>query len=651
MPTPLDFGPFLLLSVEARHRLALASTPLTFQTGDHLMRQGDPPEDAFAVIRGKVRITSGDATKTLAVLAAPALVGEMAVLSGEPRSASVDAAQTVVALQIPATALHAAIREEPAFAEELRAFAAQRLSTNFLRRSSPFADLPSAALDELAAAMRSIRFATGEELVRQGERGDDAFLIRSGEIEVICEDESGERTLNTLGPGTLLGELSVLTGAPRQATVRATTAVQAFRIPGEQVRPIVQRHREVLDRLESMMQSRHRPERSGTVSVSPAPDDPDSVILRDEHEGTYVRLTRDAYAIYEDLDGQRTLRELAMAHFARTGALDPQGVFATVATLQAAGMVSAPRLAVSDEPDARLLRVADLVLAPRLELADADPLAAALYRVLRPVFTAGGALAAFLIGVIGTVALALTFRSASPSDFGLAGLAVTFGGLFVAGVGHEAAHALATKAVGRRVGRAGIGLMFFTPVIYVDTSDAWLVDRKRRALVNAVGPLFNFAFAGVCGLVALAGSSFNEEVHQLAIWLGVVNLVSVAFNLSPLLEYDGYYVLSDLTNINALRGKALAYVFGDLMTRPQWPASRLHKGFVLYVLAVIFYIGSMDVLTLLGVPRLVEGILADRVGSELRAAASVLTALALSYLLVAPFAAEVARARRRHAPG
>ena len=646
MSTPLDFGPFLLLGVAARERLVAASARARMGAGAEIVREGDAPADAYAILRGRVRVTAGTPEHALAVLAAPALVGEIAVVTGEPRSASVHAVGPVETLRVPATALREAIREEPAFADELRAFAAFRLSTNFLRRSSPFADLPSTAIDELAATLRSVRYAPGDTLVRQGERGDDAFLIRSGEVDVIREDAAGRRVVNTLGPGALLGELSVLTGGPRQATVRTRTAVQAFRVPGEEVRPVIRKHRQLLDRLESTMQSRHRPARTGAVTVAPAPDDPESVILRDEREGGYIRLTREAYAIYRDLDGERNLRELAMAHYERTGALDPQGVFATVATLQAAGIVSAPRVATSDEPDARLLRLADLVLAPRLELRDADRLAGALHRALRPLFTPAGALVALAVGTAGTIALALTFRTASPSDFGLAGLAVMFGGLFVAGLGHEAAHAIATKAVGRRVGRAGIGLMFFTPVIYVDTSDAWLVDRRRRAMVNAVGPLFNFAFAGVCGLVALAGPYLGEEVQELAIWLGLVNLVSVAFNLSPLLEFDGYYVLSDLTNVNALRRKALHFVFGDLLARPRLPASRTETGFVVYVVAVVLYIAAMDALTLAGAPRLVEGVLAGRVGPEPRAALAIIVALVLSYLLVAPFASEVARARR-----
>src|SRR5439155_956177 len=235
-----------------------------------------------------------------------------------------------------------------------------------------------------------VRFAPGEVLLREGERGDDAFLIRVGQVEVVRGEGAQQRALSTLGPGSFVGEVSALTGGPRTATVRAKTAVQAFRLPGEDVRPVVRKHRLLVGRLETSMQARHAPRRVGSATVEAAPDEARAVILRDANAGTYLRLTHEALAIYEDLNGERTLRDLA-----------------------------------------------------------------------------------------------------------LGGVVVAFVGLFMAGLGHETAHALATKAEGRRVGRAGIGLLWFTPVIYVDTSDAWLIDRRHRAVVNAAGPLFNFALAGV----------------------------------------------------------------------------------------------------------------------------------------------------------
>jgi putative peptide zinc metalloprotease protein len=375
--------------------------------------------------------------------------------------------------------------------------------------------------------------------------------------------------------------------------------------------------------------------------TSPAPDDPGHILLRDAAGSTYLKVTLAAVAIFNDIDGERTLRDLAMRHFERTGALDPAGVFATVATLQAAGLVTAPRVA-GDEPDARLMRALDAVLAPRIEIASADALATTLHRRLGWACTRAGAVAGLGLGVAGLVALAADFRQSSPGDFGVAGLAVAFVGLLLAGIGHEIAHAIAAKAEGRRVGKAGLGVLWLTPVVYVDTSDAWLIPAARRIRVNAAGPLFNFALAGVFGLASLVLTGRAQDV---AIWLAIANLISVAFNLSPLLEFDGYYVLEDLAKVNGLRRKSLRFVFKDLAARPRGPATRLERGLLAYAAAAIVYVLVMSLVVLAGVPALVNGIFADRLSPQLLPIAGGALALILAALQVAPFVSEVLAAR------
>src|SRR5207247_10195999 len=145
------------------------------------------------------------------------------------------------------------------------------------------------------------------------------------------------------------------------------------------VRPVVAKHRNLVHRLEAAMQGRHAPRRSGTPTIAPAPDDPTATTLGDSATGAYLRLTREALAIYRDLDGERTLRDLAFRHFERNGALDPQAVFATVATLQSAGLASAPRITAEDA-NSRLARGHDLVIAPTLEGHDADGIESPLVR-------------------------------------------------------------------------------------------------------------------------------------------------------------------------------------------------------------------------------------------------------------------------------
>lgn len=102
-----------------------------------------------------------------------------------------------------------------------------------LCRCELLAHAGQAALETLAAAAELREVETGAVLVRQGAEADALYLLVHGEAEVRLEageDEDGV-VLDHLGPGALVGEISVLTDEPRTATVRAIDMLVALRVP------------------------------------------------------------------------------------------------------------------------------------------------------------------------------------------------------------------------------------------------------------------------------------------------------------------------------------------------------------------------------------------------------------------------------------
>jgi hypothetical protein len=78
-----------------------------------------------------------------------------------------------------------------------------------------------------------VRFRPGEVIFRQGDHGDLVYTIVRGEVEVIREEENGdERLLARMGPGEYFGEMALISDAPRTATVRALTDVEAVSMGG-----------------------------------------------------------------------------------------------------------------------------------------------------------------------------------------------------------------------------------------------------------------------------------------------------------------------------------------------------------------------------------------------------------------------------------
>ena len=88
-----------------------------------------------------------------------------------------------------------------------------------------FAGMPPRFLKRLAAKMDEQRFMEGATIVRQGEPGDTFYVLVEGEAKV--KDANG-RTLSRLIPGDFFGEISLMDGGPRTATVVAETNLTAL---------------------------------------------------------------------------------------------------------------------------------------------------------------------------------------------------------------------------------------------------------------------------------------------------------------------------------------------------------------------------------------------------------------------------------------
>jgi len=86
-------------------------------------------------------------------------------------------------------------------------------------------------LKQVAAHADLRRYTTGEVLIRQGDPGDSLFVVRSGQARIDVADATGRVvTVATRGPGDMFGEMSLLTGEPRSASVIATAETEVITV-------------------------------------------------------------------------------------------------------------------------------------------------------------------------------------------------------------------------------------------------------------------------------------------------------------------------------------------------------------------------------------------------------------------------------------
>jgi small-conductance mechanosensitive channel len=103
------------------------------------------------------------------------------------------------------------------------------------------ADMPSAALDRLAETTRVALYSAGEEIIRQGDDGDELFIVHRGEVAILVGADVRRATeVARLGAGKFFGEMSLMTGEKRTATVVAAGPCELYVIGRAELREILE---------------------------------------------------------------------------------------------------------------------------------------------------------------------------------------------------------------------------------------------------------------------------------------------------------------------------------------------------------------------------------------------------------------------------
>lgn len=298
-------------------------------------------------------------------------------------------------------------------------------------------------------------------------------------------------------------------------------------------------------------------------------------VVHDPFSNRFVRLRPEAYAFLARMDEERTVGEVWEWCLERDASKAPtQGE-----AIQLLAQLYQTNLIRSDvSPDSKrlferqrkvkqreLVGMFSSVLFIRIPLWDPERFLRATQRFVVPVFFNKLMALVWLVVVgYGLKMVADHWEEAVARTEGVldpANVPMLFVSFFVIKFIHELGHAYAVKKYGGEVHTMGIMLLVFSPVPYVDATAAWAFrERARRVFVGAGGMIVEFFLAAIAAVVW--ANTGDGTVHAVAYnVMFAASVTTLLFNINPLLRFDGYYILSDLTDTPNLQQRSVKRIY------------------------------------------------------------------------------------------
>ena len=230
----------------------LDSSARAYAKGATIFEKNDPGSSLFAIASGSVhvRIDANDPAKVVPI-AQGSIFGEVGLISGRPRGSTIVAAEDTICVEI---SRGAALKLQSQVPSAKRAI--ERISTERQLLQMFGSGLTATDVAEVVDGAKIMAVKAGEAIITEGEEGNDIFVIRVGSMIVERMINGRAVFLSYLPAGSYVGEMALIDGQPRNATVRAAIKSEVIRLPGEQFAKLLASKPELMARARKDMASR-----------------------------------------------------------------------------------------------------------------------------------------------------------------------------------------------------------------------------------------------------------------------------------------------------------------------------------------------------------------------------------------------------------
>ncbi|HXF15472.1 MAG TPA: cyclic nucleotide-binding domain-containing protein [Burkholderiales bacterium] len=247
----------LALLKHAANDLAL----LRLAAGDVLLRKGEKAEFLYVVVNGLLRATTiqEDGRELILSEFGPGeMAGEMAILAGGGiYSATVSAPEGAAVVQVPRAVFERLATLEPAAIREMAGGIRRRLARDQLAIGLPrlFGPLDETMLKFVEERVEWVRLHAGETLFSAGDKGEELYFVLGGRLRAVAP---GGRTLSEMTRGESIGEIALLTGDARTATVIAVRDSDLVRVSRRAFDEIIDKYPKVMQTIARIVIERLR---------------------------------------------------------------------------------------------------------------------------------------------------------------------------------------------------------------------------------------------------------------------------------------------------------------------------------------------------------------------------------------------------------
>ncbi|MFL6862706.1 MAG: cyclic nucleotide-binding domain-containing protein, partial [Allosphingosinicella sp.] len=224
-----------------------------YRAGETVFERNDPGASLFGIASGSVavQVSATDPSVTVPV-AAGSIFGEVGLISGRRRGATVVAAEDSILVEVPRIAALKLMAAVPAARRAVTRISIERQLLQMFGSG-----LASEDLAEVLETAEVKPVKAGEAIIVEGEEGRDLFVVRRGSM--VVEKSIGGRPvfLSYLPAGSYVGEMALLEGGRRTATVRAAIKSEVIRLDGDAFVRLLARKPALLAKAKQEMAARH----------------------------------------------------------------------------------------------------------------------------------------------------------------------------------------------------------------------------------------------------------------------------------------------------------------------------------------------------------------------------------------------------------